>query len=389
MPVGRAHPDGFDPFWVVTRHADLLAVSKNNATFPSGARATTFANAAHIARNHEITGSPHLVKSLVTMDGSEHRQYRGLTQAQFMQAAVRKRTPAVRELAAQVVDHMKGLGNTCDFVSDVSLSYPLRVLMEILGIPSGDYDQMLRLTQEIFGPQDPDTLKAMGLLSAREYSAVVQSAVDELTRYFSKISEDRRANPRDDLATLIANAVIDGRPIGRAEEMGYYIIVATAGHDTTSSSIAGIMWALSTVPGLLQEVRADLTLIPALIEEGIRWTTPVKTFMRSAAEDTEIGGQQIAKGDWIMLCYGSGNRDEAVFEQPFKFDLHRKRNPQLAFGYGAHSCLGQHLARLEIQTLYEVLLPRLESVEPAGDPAYVESLFVTGLKRLPIHFRIQ
>ena len=229
----------------------------------------------------------------------------------------------------------------------------------------------------------------MGSLSAREYSAVVQRAVDELARYFSKISEDRRAHPRDDLATLIANAVIDGHPIGRAEELGYYIIIATAGHDTTSSSVAGIMWALATVPGLLEEVRADLTLLPSLIEEGIRWTTPVKTFMRSAAEDTQIGGQRVAKGDWIMLCYASGNRDEAVFNNPFEFNLHRKRNPQLAFGYGAHSCLGQHLARLEIQTLYEVLIPRLESVQLAGEPAYVESMFVNGLKRLPVHFRVK
>ncbi|HJS10529.1 cytochrome P450 [Sphingopyxis sp.] len=389
MPVARAHPEGFDPFWVVTRHADILAVSKANALFPSGARATTFANAGHIARNHEITGCPHLVKSLVTMDGPEHRKYRGLTQGQFMPAKLRERSPAIHALAAESVAAMAGLGDACDFAADISMAYPLKVVMEILGVPSEDYDQMLRLTQDIFGPQDPDTAKAMAALDANQYSAVIQRTVASLTDYFTKISDDRRARPRDDLATLIANAVIDGEPIGRVEETGYYIIVATAGHDTTASSISGVMWALATVPGLLDQVRADMSLLPQLIEEAIRWVTPVKTFMRSAAEDTEIGGQAVGKGDWIMLAYASGNRDETVFEEPFSFRVDRKPNPQLAFGFGGHTCLGQHMARLEMQALYEALLPRLESVELNGEPEYIQSIFVNGLKRLPIRFRMR
>lgn len=389
MPVARAEPEGFDPFWVVTRHADILSVSKNNAMFPSGDRATTFVNAAHIRRNHQITGCPHLVKSLVTMDGPEHRQYRGLTQGQFMPAKLRDRAPAIRALAQEVVDAMAMLGTECDFAVDVSMPYPLRVVMEILGVPAEDYGQMLRLTQEMFGPQDPDTAKAMAALDASQYSAIVQGAVDGLTAYFSAISDDRRTNPRDDLATLIANAVINGEPIGTAEEVGYYIIVATAGHDTTSSSISGIMWALATQPDLLRRVREDLSLVPQLVEEGIRWATPVKTFMRSAAEDTEIGGQAVGKGDWIMLAYASGNRDEAVFDDPFAFSIDRKPNPQLAFGFGAHTCLGQHMARLEMQALFEAMLPRLEHVELNGEPEFIQSVFVNGLKRLPIRFRMR
>lgn len=389
MPVARAEPEGFDPFWVVTRHADILSVSKNNALFPSGDRATTFVNAAHVRRNHQITGCPHLVKSLVTMDGPEHRQYRGLTQGQFMPAKLRERAPAIHALAREVVDTMAALGTECDFAVDVSMPYPLRVVMEILGVPPEDYGQMLRLTQEMFGPQDPDTAKAMAALDASQYSAIVQGAVDGLTAYFSAISNDRRASPRDDLATLIANAVINGEPIGTAEEVGYYIIVATAGHDTTSSSISGIMWALATQPGLLDRVRADPSLLPGLVEEGIRWATPVKTFMRSAAEDAEIGGQAVGKGDWIMLAYASGNRDEAVFDDPFAFSIDRKPNPQLAFGFGAHSCLGQHMARLEMQALFEAMLPRLESVELNGEPEFIQSVFVNGLKRLPIRFRMR
>lgn len=388
MPVSRVEAEGFDPFWIVTHHEDILAISRNNALFPSGERATTFANAAHIARNHKITGCPHLVKSLVTMDGAEHKQYRGLTQSLFMPRAVKARGDAIRSLAKQAVEEMQAHAGQCDFVTDVSLAYPLRVVMQILGVPAEDYPDMLRLTQEIFGPQDPDTAKAMAALSADQYSAVVQKAVNGLTEYFSKISDDRRANPRDDLATHIANAIIDGRPIGKFEETGYYIIVATAGHDTTSSSISCIMWMLATQPDLLARIKADMSLLPALVEEGIRWATPVKTFMRSVAEDTIIRGQPIAKGDWIMLCYASGNRDEDVFDAPFEFRLDRKPNPQLAFGSGAHTCLGQHMARLEIQALFEELLPQLKAVELAGEPEFLQSMFVSGLKKLPIRYEL-
>ena len=143
---------------------------------------------------------------------------------------------------------------------------------------------------------------------------------------------------------------------------------------------------MASQPGLLERVRGDLSLVPALIEEAIRWTTPVKTFMRSAAEDAELRGRRIAKGDWLMLCYASGNRDEEVFENPDRFDIDRTPNRQLAFGMGAHLCLGQHLARMEMRILFEELLPRLKGVRLAGEPRYSESFFVNGLKTLPIEF---
>jgi cytochrome P450 len=225
-------------------------------------------------------------------------------------------------------------------------------------------------------------------LSDDQFAQLLLAVVQDFTDYFGAISADRRKNPRDDLATLIANAQIDGQPIGPFEATGYYTIVATAGHDTTSSSTAGAMWALATQPGLLERVRADPALIPNLIEEAIRWTTPVKTFMRSASADTELRGRKIAKGDWLMLCYASGNRDEEVFPNPDTFDIDRTPNRQLAFGSGAHVCLGQHLARMEMRILFEELLPRLKSVHLDGEPRYVESWFVNGLKTLPIAFEL-
>ena len=170
--------------------------------------------------------------------------------------------------------------------------------------------------------------------------------------------------------------------------MSYYIIVATAGHDTTSSSTAGAIWALAENRSEFAKVKADPSLIPGLVDEAIRWMTPVKHFMRSATADTELRGRAIAKGDWLMLCYPSGNRDEEVFDDPYAFRVDRKPNRHLAFGYGAHPCLGQHLAKMEMRILWEELLPRLQSLELAGEPKLTQASFVNVPKSVPIRFAL-
>jgi len=386
-PLGVAEVEGFDPFWVVTKHEDILNISRNNALFHNGDRATTLVNIEGDRRAREITGTPHLVRSLVQMDEPDHMKYRLLTQSWFMGPNIKKREEEIRAIAKKSVATMLATNGQCDFVNDVAMRYPLEVVMNILGVPDTDYDRMLRLTQELFGAQDDDTRRILATLSAQQYADMLQMVVMDFANYFEAISADRRTHPRDDLATVIATAQIDGAPIGAFEATGYYTIVATAGHDTTSSSTAGAMWGLATTPGLLDRLKADPSLIPALIEEAIRWTTPVKTFMHSATADTELRGRKIAKDDWLMLCYASGNRDEEVFEKSFSFDIDRAANKkQLAFGNGAHVCLGQHLARMEMRILFEELLPHLKSVDLAGEPKMVESWFVNGLKKLPIRF---
>lgn len=387
-PLGVAQIEGFDPFWVVTKHADILEVSRNNALYPSGVRATTITNQSADQRARAITGTPHLVRSLVQMDEPDHMKYRLLTQAWFMPQSIKKREQDIRALAQDTVTQFVKLPGECDFVKDVALHYPLRVVMNILGVPPEDYPRMLRLTQELFGSSDPDTERFMAALNDEQFMQLLMGVIKDFGDYFGAITEDRRKTPRDDLATLIANANVDGKPIPEFEATGYYTIVATAGHDTTSSSTAGAMWALATQPGLLERVKGDLELVPKLIEEAIRWTTPVKTFMRSASADTELRGRKIKQGDWLMLCYASGNRDEEIFPHSDKFDIDRTPNRQLAFGNGAHVCLGQHLARMEMRILFEELLPRLKSVKLAGEPRYTESAFVNGLKTLPIAFEL-
>jgi cytochrome P450 len=387
-PLGIAEIEGYDRFWVVAKHADILEVSRNNALFASGVLATTITNKAGDARARAITGTPHLVRSLVQMDEPDHMKYRLLTQAWFMPQSIKKREDDVRALAKNAVAQFLQLPGECDFVKDVALHYPLRVVMNILGVPPQDFDRMLRLTQELFGSSDPDTERFKAALTDEQFMQLLMGVVQDFNDYFAAISADRRQNPRDDLATLIANAQIDGKSIPDFEATGYYTIVATAGHDTTSSSTAGAMWALATQPGLLERVRADPKQTANLVEEAIRWTTPVKTFMRSASADTELRGRKIKQGDWLMLCYASGNRDEEVFPNADKFDIDRAPNRQLAFGNGAHVCLGQHLARMEMRILFEELLPRLQSVKLAGEPRYTESAFVNGLKTLPIAFEL-
>jgi cytochrome P450 len=246
---------------------------------------------------------------------------------------------------------------------------------------------MLVLTQQLFGARDPELSRAAGAMADPKTAlGVFQAVLNDFYAYFRKITEDRRANPRDDIATVIANAVIDGKPISDHEANSYYVLIATAGHDTTSASTSGAIWALAERPGLLAKIHADPALIPGLVDEAIRWVTPVKHFMRTATRDYELRGQTIKAGDWLMLAYLSANRDEEVFEEPFEFRLDRPPNKQLAFGFGAHVCLGQHLARLEMSILLEELLPRLKTIEIAGETKWTQSTFVSGPKRLPIRF---
>jgi cytochrome P450 len=388
-PLGIAEIEGFDRFWVVTRHADILAISRQNALFHNGDRPTTLTTQADAARTREITGgSPHLVRSLVQMDEPDHLKYRALTADWFAPGNVRKIEAQIRAIARAAVERLAGLGGRCDFVADLALGYPLRVIMSILGVPEQDEPRMLMLTQKLFGTGDSDSAREASVLSAQQFSQIIEPAVADFTAYFAGISADRRMHPRDDLATVIAGAAVDGKPISDVDATGYYIIIATAGHDTTSSSVTGGLQALAQDSALLHRIQSDPSLIPGLVEESIRWTTPVKTFMRSATADTTLGGRDIARGDWLMLCYASGNRDEAVFDEPLKFRPDRKPARHISFGSGAHFCLGQHLAKLEMRILFEELLPRLKSLQLDGEPRLTQSWFVNGPKFLPIRFEM-
>lgn len=391
MPLGVAEVDGYDPFVAVTRHADILEISKRNSDFGNADRSVVLVNAETERLVREMTGgSGNFIRMLIHMDSPDHMQYRLLTQNWFMPGNIRKLEEDIRALARRTVNKMASMNGRCDFANDIALGYPLHVIMSILGVPEEDEPRMLGLTQDLFGRDDPDKARD-GVSAATDpaaYVAMVQGIIDEFNDYFSRITAERRIQPREDLASIIANATVAGEPISDLDALSYYMIVATAGHDTTSASSAGAIWGLAENPEEFSKLKADPSLIPALVDEAIRWTSPVRSFMRTARKDTEYLGQPFQKGDWFKLCYVSGNRDEAVFDDPAAFRLNRKPNRHLSFGYGAHLCLGQHLAKMEMRILFEELLPRLKSLEFEGEPAFTKALAVGGIKALPIRFEM-
>lgn len=372
IPLGIAQPEGFDPFWVVSKFDDIKEVEQKGDIFVCDERSVTLTNIEADNYVREIMGgSPHLVRSLVQMDNPDHHKYRILTQAWFMPQNLKKLEVRFRDIARTFVDRMTEYDGQCDFARDIALYYPLHVIMEILGVPEADEPRMLKLTQELFSPSDPEfSRKAGGKESVEAQLALMMETVEEFNTYFTAMTDDRRKTPREDLASIIANGKIDDAPLGYLEAMSYYIIAATAGHDTTSNTVSGGLWALCEDPESLQKLKADVSLIPGFIEESIRWVTPVKHFMRTATQDYELRGQTIRKGDWLYLAYPSGNRDEDIFDEPFRFDMERSPNKHVSMGFGRHVCLGQHLARMEMRIFWEELIPRPKSRHGCFNSSY-------------------
>jgi cytochrome P450 len=330
-----------------------------------------------------------MFRPIVAMNEPEHAKYRGLTQAWFQPKNLRQLETRIREIARKYIDKMASMNGRCDFAADISSFFPLMVIMSIIGVPESDEKMMLRLTQEFFGSKDKELNRAKAALTPEQAMRVVSTIIADFTEYFRRVSEEKRRNPTDDLATVIAMAKVDGRPISDLESMGMYIEVSTAGHDTTASSLAGAIWALAERPDQFEKVKSVPSLIPGLVEETIRWTTPIFQFVRTAGIDCEVRGQQVAKGDRVVLLFPSGNRDEEVFEDPFKFRVDRQVNKHIAFGYGVHMCLGMYLARMQLTIFFEELLPRLRSLALDGKPTRVVSNFIGGPKSVPIRFELQ
>ena len=385
--VGRVeHPD-YDPFWLVTRYEDIREVEQDSYLFRNGDRPFQLLDrkaVQHMRKANE--GRPSPVTSLVAMDAPDHMRHRSIAQAWFMPKNLKAREADIRLIARRAIEALENGGEHCDFVRDLALRYPLRVIMSIFGVPESDEPLMLKLTQELFGTTEPD-FSQQAVVSGEQQALYIQDNVANFAAYFKQLSDDRRRTPRDDLATVIANAAVDGKPIGEQEELGYYIAIATAGHDTTSSSAATAIWELAANPAELEKVQADPTLVPALVDEAIRWAAPVKHFMRSASRDTELAGRRIGRGDWLMLCYGSANRDDSVIPGADLFSVERPPKPHLSFGYGAHMCLGMHLAKMEMRVLFEELLPRIRSLSLDGVPARSRNLIVNGPKTVPLRIK--
>ncbi|MFC4012152.1 cytochrome P450 [Nonomuraea purpurea] len=379
-PVHWVDVPGYTPFWAITRHADVLAIERDHALWLSAPRPVLRAAALDAELETRRARSAGL-RTLVHMDDPEHHALRAVGADWFRPKAMRALQARAGELARRHVDRMAAYDGRCDFVRQVAAHYPLYVILSLLGLPESDFPRMLRLTQELFGQDDAETGRGG---TPQDHTSVLE----DFLAYFRDLTAERRARPTGDLASQIANARLDGAPLDDNVAASYYVLIATAGHDTTSSTIAGGLEALIRHPDQLRRLRADPGLLPSAAEEMIRWVSPVKEFMRTASADTHVGGTPIRKGESVLLSYPSANRDEQVFADPFRFDVARDPNRHLAFGSGVHYCLGAALARMEIRALFAELLPRLAEVELDGEPAWTATTFVGGLKRLPIRYTL-
>ena len=382
-PVSWVEPDQFRPFWAITKHEDIIEIEKQNELFINDPR-TTLMDIPTEDAIKEFTGGSHLlVRSLVHMDNPDHQLYRSLTQKWFAPPNLESLKKDIRNIAKEYVNKMVDHGNECDFAKDVAIFYPLRVIMSILGVPKEDEPRMLRLTQELFGGRDEDMIRDESETSSES------NTITDFFEYFNALTEDRRKNPTNDVSSVIANAKINNEQLGHLEAMSYYVIIATAGHDTTSSSTAGGILALIENPDQLSKLKNNPSLMTSAVEETIRWVTPVKNFFRTATQNYDLKNREIKKDDSILLCYPSGNRDEEIFDDPFKFKVDRSPNRHLAFGHGAHLCLGKYLAKIEMEIFYEELFKKIDNIQLNGEPEWVKASFVSGLKSLPIKYTLQ
>ena len=379
-PLPLVELEGYVPFRVVTRHADIVEIEHEHEKFWN-TRDSVLLPITEMQRSRDRGVD---IKTLIHMDGAEHRAYRKVTSDWFKPASLRQRIGGrLDTLARRFVDRMLDFDGACDFAADIALYYPLHVIMSILGVPESDEPRMLQLTQKIFGQEDPE-------FGGGDREQAFMTALTDFGMYFGRMTVDRRAHPTADIASTIANGAIDGQPLGELETISYYVIIATAGHDTTSSSLAGGLEVLLRNPEQWQALREHPELLDNAVDEMIRWVTPVRHFMRQAQVDYQLGNTRLAAGDWLLLAYLSGNRDETVFPDPFRFDVRRSNaEDHVAFGTGVHFCLGAHLARMELRAFFRELLPRLEHAELAGEPEYTATTFVGGPKHLPIRFRLR
>ena len=382
-PVWRCESSLYEPFYAVTRHADIMSISNKPEIF-SNIDGPMLLNHDQLREREEDPSRFGQMKTIIEMDPPDHRDFRKVASGFFTPRSIHRLDEIVADCAREHVDKLGDEGEV-DFVEVIAQRHPLRVLATILGIEPEDEDLILELTQQLFGSEDPD-LQREG--ESREEAS--KALIADFMQLFTRIIEDRRANPREDLASLLANAkMADGSPMGMIETFGYFLIVFTAGHDTTRNAISGGMAALLDHPDQLAKLCANPDLAKSTVEEIVRWTSPVNYMKRHLLQDAEVNGVKMKKGEQLVMFYCSANRDEEVFEDPFTFDITRHPNRHLGFGTGEHFCLGAHVARLSSRALFLELAKRLESAEPAGEARFIESSFVVGLKSLPMRYKLR
>jgi len=365
-------PNGGPGFWVVTKYRDLIAVSKDPATFSSWRGGTNLFDTTP-----EQLSQTRMI--MLNMDPPAHSKYRRLVNQGFTLRMVARLEPHIREMAHRIVDHVAATGE-CDFVTEVAAELPLQVIAEFLGVPLADRHKVFEWSNRLIGFDDPE------FRDSADSVAQGQQAAAEMYMYANQLALERRDHPRDDLVSVLMRGEVDGERLSEMEFDSFFLLLAVAGNETTRNLISGGMLALLEHPEQRQRLLADMSLLPTAVEEMLRWVSPVMHFRRTATRDTELRGQKIRERDKVVIFYPSANRDEEIFPDGDRFDVGRTPNEHLAFGIGEHFCLGSNLARLEIRLLFEELLTRLPDIELAGPVHRLRSNFIGGIKRMPVRF---
>ena len=359
-------------YWAIVRHGDIRRVSRDPATFCSG-QGVQFGDAP-----------PEMLEasqSFLAMDAPRHTKLRGLVSAAFTPRQVARIEEGIRANARVVVQEAAPTGGG-DFVSLIAKRLPLITISDMIGVPEADRERIVHAADTLVTVSDPEVTGDKSPLEA------LGAALWMLTSFAKELAAHREQSPGDDLMTALVQAEIDGDRLTHDEIAAFFVLLSVAGNDTTRHTTSHAMRALTTNPDQRERLMADPDeLMPAAVEEFVRWATPVQTFRRTATEDTEVAGQPIASGDKVVLFYHSGNRDQAVFDDPWSFDISRQPNHHLGFGGGGpHYCLGASLARSQLRAVFSEMLQQIPDIE-AGEPEmFRSSAFIHGIKRMPCSF---
>ena len=377
-PIFR-HPEPDGPgFWVFTKHDDVTAIGRDAKHFSSDqARGGVVGLEEPTQEQLEAARAQEGGNLMLTMDPPPHTRYRKLVNRGFTPRMIGVLEDHIRDVSAEIVAGGLAKGEV-DFVVDMASELPLIVIAELMGVPHEDRHKIFEWSNRMIGSEDPEYIVAQD---------EVQAAFVEMFLYAQQLAETRRAEPREDIISKLLSADVDGDQLTEMDFNLFFLLLAVAGNETTRNAISHGMNAFLENPDQYERLRDNPELIDSAVEEIIRWASPVMYFRRNVTEDLEYKGHQLKAGDKVSIWYTSANRDEDVFDDPFKFDVGRDPNPHIAFGGGGpHHCLGSNLARMEVRLFYAELIKQVESIESVGAPALLRSNFIGGIKHLPIRF---
>jgi cytochrome P450 len=373
-PVARCHPPGYEPFWAITKHADILEISKQPLRFSS---------AAGITLRRE--GAPTYASDMVVMlDPPRHAPVRKVANGRFTPKAVRARRDDIDRIATGILEEAAPGGEReLDFVDRIAAPFPLAVIAWILGVPNEDWPHLFRWTNEIIGKDDPEYRRP-----GETPGQTIKRARGEIDVYLRDLIADRRADPQDDLVSELIRGEVEGKALTESQLVAYCELLVEAGNETTRNAISGGLLAFADHRDQWDRLRAEPELLTDAVEEVLRWSSPISHFTRTATESCSVRGVPIAAGDQLALYFGSANRDEDVFDDPFAFRIDRRPNPHLAFGFGEHFCMGAQVARVELETIFRHLLTRLDGFAVVGTVERLSSITNGSIKHLPLRIEV-